>query len=135
MSTHPSCLSFGVNDMMVSILPRPGFVLKVLTLSMCRKRLDITPPPFESRGAPTLIVSGGALEIYLSLVQDWSPSDQWFVYYGGQERGCALSKQRLPHRIVEAIHLAYECNGESPLKKSKVLKGLNRYLSLSCTLG
>lgn len=104
---------------MVSLLPRPVFVPKVLTPAMCRQRLDLTafsPPPFESAEEERLhrLCPVRALRIYLTRVQDWRRSDQLFVCYGGKQRGCTLSKQRLSHWIVEAIQLAYVSAGESP---------------------
>ncbi len=40
--------------------------------------------------------------------QSFRTSDQLFVCYGGQQKGKAVSKQRLAHWIVDAIVLAYQ---------------------------
>ncbi len=40
--------------------------------------------------------------------QSFRTSDQLFVCFGGQQKGKAVSKQRLAHWIVEAIVLAYQ---------------------------
>ncbi len=39
-------------------------------------------------------------------------SEQLFVCHGGQQKGKAVSKQRLAHWIVEAVTLAYQSQGE-----------------------
>ncbi len=39
-------------------------------------------------------------------------SEQLFVCHGGQQKGKAVSKQRLAHWIVEAVALAYQSQGE-----------------------
>ncbi len=39
-------------------------------------------------------------------------SEQLLVCYGGQQKGKAVSKQRLAHWIVDAIALAYQSQGE-----------------------
>ncbi|KAI2666135.1 ORF V: Enzymatic polyprotein [Labeo rohita] len=40
-------------------------------------------------------------------------SEQLFVCFGGQQKGNAVSKQRLAHWVVDAITLAYQCQGEA----------------------
>ncbi len=49
-----------------------------------------------------------ALRIYVDRMQSFRTSDQLFVCFGGQQKGRAVSKQRLAHWIVEAIVLAYQ---------------------------
>ncbi|KAL0173708.1 hypothetical protein M9458_029676, partial [Cirrhinus mrigala] len=39
-------------------------------------------------------------------------SEQLFVCFGGHQKGNAVSKQRLAHWVVDAITLAYQCQGE-----------------------
>ncbi len=45
---------------------------------------------------------------YVDRTQSFRTSDQLFVCFGGQQKGRAVSKQRLAHWIVEAIVLAYQ---------------------------
>ncbi|KAL2077870.1 hypothetical protein ACEWY4_027374 [Coilia grayii] len=118
MSSHPSCINFADNDMMVTLLPRPGFIPKVLSTA-ARQRLVLTafsPPPFESDEAERIhsLCPVRALRAYISHTQSWRNSDQLFVCYGGKQKGCALSKERLSHWIIEAIRTAYESVGETP---------------------
>ncbi len=48
------------------------------------------------------------LRVYVDCTQSFRTSDQLFVFFGGQEKGKAVSKQRLVHWIMEAIVLAYQ---------------------------
>ncbi len=43
--------------------------------------------------------------------QSFRTSEQLFVCYRGQQKGKAVSKQRMAHWIVDAITLAYEAQG------------------------
>ncbi len=48
---------------------------------------------------------------YIHRTQSSRTSGQLFVCYGGQQKGKAVSKQRMAHWIVDAIPLAYEAQG------------------------
>ncbi|KAI2654607.1 ORF V: Enzymatic polyprotein [Labeo rohita] len=52
-----------------------------------------------------------ALRIYLERTQPFRRSEQLFVCYGGQQKGKAVSKQRISHWLVDAIRMAYEARG------------------------
>ncbi|KAL0148641.1 hypothetical protein M9458_056081, partial [Cirrhinus mrigala] len=54
-----------------------------------------------------------ALRIYVDHTRSFRRSEQLFVCFGGQQKGNAVSKQRLAHWVVDAITLAYQCQGES----------------------
>ncbi|KAI2645907.1 Papilin [Labeo rohita] len=53
-----------------------------------------------------------ALRIYVDRTWSFRRSEQLFVCFGGQQKGNAISKQRLSHWVVDAITLAYQCQGE-----------------------
>ncbi len=53
-----------------------------------------------------------ALRIYVTRTRSIRSSEQLFVCHGGQQKGKAVSKQRLAHWIVEAVALAYQSQGE-----------------------
>ncbi len=53
-----------------------------------------------------------ALRIYVDRTRSFRSSEQLLVCYGGQQKGKAVSKQRLAHWIVDAIALAYQSQGE-----------------------
>ncbi len=53
-------------------------------------------------------LGGASLRLYVDRTQSFRTSDQLFVCYGGQQKGKAVSKQRLAHWIVDAIVLAYQ---------------------------
>ncbi len=53
-----------------------------------------------------------ALRIYVDRTRSFRRSEQLFVCHGGQQKGKAVSKQRLAHWIVDAIALVYQSQGE-----------------------
>ncbi len=53
-----------------------------------------------------------ALHIYVDRTRSFRSSEQLLVCYRGQQKGKAVSKQRLAHWIVDAIALAYQSQGE-----------------------
>ncbi len=67
--------------------------------------------PGGSRPSPSLLCPVRALRQYVDRTQSFRTSDQLFVCYGGQQKGKAVSKQRMAHWIVDAITLAYEAHG------------------------
>ncbi|KAI2647955.1 Transposon Ty3-G Gag-Pol polyprotein [Labeo rohita] len=59
----------------------------------------------------TLLCPVRALRIYLERTQPFRRSEQLFVCYGGQQKGKAVSKQRISHWLVDGIRMAYEARG------------------------
>ncbi|KAI2648413.1 ORF V: Enzymatic polyprotein [Labeo rohita] len=69
-------------------------------------------PPEEADPALALPCPVCALRIYVDRTRIFRHSEQLFVCFGGQQKGNAVSKQRLAHWVVDAITLAYRCQGE-----------------------
>ncbi len=69
-------------------------------------------PREEADPALALLCPVRALHIYVDRTQSFRSSEQLFVCYGGQQKGKAVSKQRLSHWIVDAITLTYQSQGE-----------------------
>ncbi len=69
-------------------------------------------PSEEADPALALLCPIRALRIYVDRTRSFRSSEQLFVCHGGQQKGKAVSKQRLAHWIVEAIALAYQSQGE-----------------------
>ncbi len=65
-------------------------------------------PREDADPAITLLCPVHALRIYVDCTQSFRTSNQLFVCFGGQQKGKAVSKQRIDHWIVEAIALAYQ---------------------------
>ncbi len=65
-------------------------------------------PLKEADPAIALLCNVRALRIYVDRTQSFRTSDQLFACFGGQQKGKAVSKQRLAHWIVEAIVFAYQ---------------------------
>ncbi|KAI2658547.1 Neuraminidase [Labeo rohita] len=91
--------------------PRPGYVSKVPTTPFRDQVVNLQMlPPEEAE--PVLALLCFALRIYIECTQSFRCSEQLFVCFGGQQKGNAVSKQRLAHWVVDAITLAYQCQGE-----------------------
>ncbi len=69
-------------------------------------------PSQEADPALALLCPGRALCIYMDRTRSFRRSEQLFVCHGGQQKGKAVSKQRLAHWIVDVIALAYQSQGE-----------------------
>ncbi len=108
-SVDDSCLEFGPADSHVVLRPRPGYVPKVPTMPFRDQVVNLQALPWEEADpAIALLCPVRALRIYVDRTQSFRTSDQLFVCFGGQQKGRAVSKQRLAHWIVEAIVLAYQ---------------------------
>ncbi len=108
-SVDDSCLEFGPADSHVVLRPRPGCVPKVPTMPFREQVVNLQALPREEADpAIALLCPVRALRIYVDRTQSFRTSDQLFVCFGGQQKGRAVSKQRLAHWIVEAIVLAYQ---------------------------
>ncbi|KAI2645991.1 UDP-N-acetylglucosamine--N-acetylmuramyl-(pentapeptide) pyrophosphoryl-undecaprenol N-acetylglucosamine transferase [Labeo rohita] len=82
-----SCLEFGPADSQVTLRPRLGYVPKVPTTPFRDQVVSLQAlPPEEADPALALLVLG-------------------------QQKGNAISKQRMAHWIVAAITLAYQAQG------------------------
>ncbi len=108
-SVDDSCLEFGPADSHVVLRPRPGYVPKVPTMPFRDQVVNLQALPREEADpAIALLCPVRALRIYVDHTQSFRTSDQLLVCFGGQQKGRAVSKQRLAHWIVEAIVLAYQ---------------------------
>ncbi len=107
-----SCLQFGPADSSATLRPRPGYVPKVPTTPFRDQVVNLQAlPPEEADPALALLCPVRALRQYTDRTQSFRTSEQLFVCYGGQQKGKAVSKQRMAHWIVDAITLAYEAQG------------------------
>ncbi|KAL0151374.1 hypothetical protein M9458_053368, partial [Cirrhinus mrigala] len=59
----------------------------------------------------TLLCPVRALRIYFERTRPFRCSEQLFVCYGGQQKGKAVSKQRISHWLVDASCTAYQTRG------------------------
>ncbi len=69
-------------------------------------------PTEEAGPAFAFLCPVRVLCIYVNRNRSFRSSEQIFVCHGGQQKGKAVSKQRLTHWIVDAIALAYQSQGE-----------------------
>ncbi len=111
-SVDESCLEFGPADSSATLRPRPGYVPKVPTTPFRDQVVNLQALPLEEADpALALLCPVRALRQYVDRTQSFRTSEQLFVCYGGQQKGNAVSKQRMAHWIVDAITLAYEAQG------------------------
>ncbi len=104
---------FGPDYSHVVLRPRPGYVPKVPTTPFRDQVVNLQALPSEEADpALELLCPVRALRIYVDRTRSFRRSEQLFVCYGGQQKGKAVSKQRLAHWIVDAIALAYQSQGE-----------------------
>ncbi len=97
----------------VVLRPRPGYMPKVPTTPFHNQVVNLQALPSEEADpALELLCPVRALRIYVDRTRSFRSSEQLFVCYGGQQKGKAVSKQRLAHWIVDAIALAYQSQGE-----------------------
>ncbi len=90
-----------------------GYVPKVPTTPFRDQVVNLQALPSEEADpALALLCPVRALRIYVTHTRSVRSSEQLFVCHGGQQKGKAVSKQRLAHWIVEAVALAYQSQGE-----------------------
>ncbi len=106
-SVDDSCLEFGPADSSATLRPGPGYVPKVPTTPFRDQVVNLQALPLEEAD-PALALLCPVLRQYTDRTQSFRTSKQLFVCYGGQQKGKAVSKQRMAHWIVDAITLAYE---------------------------
>ncbi len=112
-SVSEECLVFRPDYSHVVLRPRPGYVPKVPTTPFRDQVVNLQAlPSEEAEPALALLCPVRALRIYVDRTRSFRSSEQLFVCYGGQQKGKAVSKQRLAHWIVDAITLAYQSQGE-----------------------
>ena len=112
-SVSEECLVFGPAYSHVVLRPRPGYVPKVPTTPFRDQVVNLQAlPQEEADPALALLCPVRALRIYVDRTQSFRSSEQLLVCFGGQQKGKAVSKQRLAHWIVDAIALAYHSQGE-----------------------
>ncbi len=112
-SVSEECLVFGPVYSHIILRPRSGYVPKVPTTPFRDQVVNLQALPSEEADpALALLCPVRALRIYVDRTRSVRSSDQLFVCHGGQQKGKAVSKQRLAHWIVEAVALVYQSQGE-----------------------
>ncbi len=105
-SVSEECLVFGPVYSHVVLRLRPGYVPKVPTTPFRDQVVNLQAlPSKEADPALALLCPVRALRIYVDRTRSVRSSKQLFVCHGGQQKGKAVSKQRLAHWIVEAVGL------------------------------
>ncbi len=64
------------------------------------------------RSSLSVAVSRKSIAHICDRTRSFRNSEQLFACHGGQQKGKAVSKQRLAHWVVEAVALAYQSQGE-----------------------
>ncbi len=101
-SVSEECLVFGLDYSHVVLRPRPGYVPKVPTTPFHDQVVNLQALPSEEADpALALLCPVRALRIYVDRNRSFRSYEQLLVCYGGQQKGKAVSKQRLAHWIVD----------------------------------
>ncbi len=112
-SVSEECLVFRPAYSHVVLSPRPWYVPKVPTTPFRDQVVNLQALPSEEADpALALLCPVRALCIYVDHTWSFRSSEQLFVCHESQQKGKAVSKQRLAHWIVEAVALAYQSQGE-----------------------
>ncbi len=112
-SVSEECLVFGPVYSHIVLRPWPGYLPKVPTTPFRDQVVNLQALPSEEVDpALALLCPVRALRIYVTRTRSVRSSEQLFVCHGVQQKGKAVSKQRLAHWIVEAVALAYQSQGE-----------------------
>ncbi|KAK0156350.1 hypothetical protein N1851_000347 [Merluccius polli] len=93
----------------------PTFLPKVLSRTHLNQPIRLTR--FDStseEGSSELLCPVRALKAYIAATASIRQSEQLFVCHDGPNWGCALSKQRLSHWVIDAITHAYGASGRPP---------------------
>ncbi len=97
----------------VVLRPWPGYMPKVPTTPFRDQVVNLQALPSEEADPALLLLCPvRALRIYVDRTRSFRSSEQLFVCYGAQQKGKAVSRQRLAHWKVDAITLAYQSQGE-----------------------
>ena len=97
----------------VTLWPNVAFLPKALPAHSNRSiQLARFNVPQED-GTAELLCPVRALEAYIGAAHI-RQSEQLFICHGGTRKGCALSKQRLSHWVVDSISHAYGTSGRPP---------------------
>ncbi len=112
-SVSEECLVFGTVYSHVVLRPRPAYVPNVPTTPFCDQVVNLQAlPSEEADSALALLFPVRELHIYVDRTRSFRSSQQLFFCHGGQQKGKAVTKQRLAHCIVDAVALAYQSQGE-----------------------
>ena len=115
LSVAETCLRWNPDGSGVVLWPNVAFLPKVLSRTHLNQpiRLSRFDSPSEE-GRSEMLCPVRALKAYIAATASFRQSEQLFVCHGGPNRGCALSKQRLSHWVVDAIKHAYGASGRPP---------------------
>ncbi|KAL0152427.1 hypothetical protein M9458_052150, partial [Cirrhinus mrigala] len=103
---------FGPVDSHVVLRRRPGYVPKVPTTPFRDQVVTLQAISSQEYDPNlTLLYPVRALRVYLERTQLFRHSEQLFVCYGRQQKGKAVSKQRISHWLVDAIRTPYQARG------------------------
>ncbi|KAI2658778.1 Cyclic di-GMP phosphodiesterase CdpA [Labeo rohita] len=97
-SVNEACPEFVPADSHVILRPSPGYVPKVPITPFRDQVVNLQALPSEEADpALALLCPIRALRIYVDRTRGYRSSEQLFVCFGGQQKGNAVSKQRLAH--------------------------------------
>ncbi|KAL2087997.1 hypothetical protein ACEWY4_016825 [Coilia grayii] len=113
LSVSGDCLRWHPGDSGVTLWPNPSFLPKTLSSAFVNQPLSLAAFEAGQGEGSDLLCPVRALWMYVCRMEGLSLTDALFLCHTGPRRGLALSKQRLPKWVVEAILHAYRHSGST----------------------
>lgn len=115
LSVAEDCLRWSADGSGVALWPNPSFLPKRISAFHVNQPIKLaafTPQAGADELPDALLLCPvRALRQYIAVTAAIRRSDALFLCYGGRSKGCALSKQRLSHWVVDAVLHAYQRRG------------------------
>ena len=115
LSVARGCVRWTSDGSDVTMWPNPIFLPKRLSAFHVNQPVKLSAYTPQTAGGlqpdASLLCPVRALRRYIDVTSEFRRSDALFLCYGGDRKGCALSKQRLSHWIVDAVLQAYKLRG------------------------
>lgn len=119
LSVAGNCIRWNSDGSGVTLWPNPSFLPKRLSAFHINQPLSLavfTPQSELGGSVVSPLCPVRTLRTYINVTAGLRKTDALFVCYGGHRKGCAVSKQRLSHWVVDAILQAYGSGGLQPPK-------------------
>ncbi|KAK7878584.1 hypothetical protein WMY93_030420 [Mugilogobius chulae] len=131
LSIADNCIRWNSDGSGVTLWPNPSFLPKRVSAFHINQPLSLAvfaPQAEPGSSDASLLCPVRMLRKYIDITAGLRKIDALFVCYGGHRKGCAVSKQRLSHWVVDAIVQAY---GSKCLQPPKVTCHSTRGVSTS----
>lgn len=117
LSVAENCLRWHSDGSGVTLWPNPSFLPKRISAFHVNQPISLAVfAPQAEVSTSNFLCPVRMLKHYITLTAGIRKTDALFICYGAYKKGCAVSKQRLSHWVVDAILKAYGSKGLQPPK-------------------